>query len=145
MAVSRRELLGGCTMLAALAAIPAALKVTALAQTQSDTLPVSKEVWTSLQGEAFEVTSSSTHQMLTLMEVEDMAEPAAASPARLAAGRAKAALTPTATNFSLRFYGGVKQLKQGTYAFASEKTGKFRLFIVPGKNPLNYDAIINRL
>jgi hypothetical protein len=145
MAVSRRELLGGCTMLAALAAMPAALKVTALAQTKSDTLPVSKEVWTSLQGEAFEVTSSSTRQMLTLMEVEDMEAPAAASPARFAAGRAKVPLTPAATTFSLRFYGGVKRLKQGTYMFENEKTGKFRLFIVPGKNPLYYHAIINRL
>ena len=145
MAVSRRELLGGCTILAAFAAMPAALKVTALAQTKSDTLPVSKEVWTSLQGEAFEVTSSSTRQMLTLMEVEDLDEPAAANPGRLAAGRAKVPLTLAATSFSLRFYGGVKKLKQGTYTFENEKTGKFSLFIVPGKNPLYYYAIINRL
>jgi hypothetical protein len=145
MAVSRRELLGGCTILAALAAMPAALKVIALAQTKPDTLPVSKEVWTSLQGAAFEVKSSSTRQMLTLVEVEDMAEPAAANPGRFAAGRERVPLTPTATNFSLRFYGGVKKLKQGTYTFENEKTGKFPLFIVPGKDPLYYHAIINRL
>ncbi|MGA8213807.1 MAG: hypothetical protein WB799_09440 [Candidatus Sulfotelmatobacter sp.] len=132
-------------MLAALAAMPAALHVSALAEVKPDSIPLSKDVWTSLQGAAFEVTSGSTRQMLTLVEVEDFPESAQPEPGSFAVGPAKRRPTPPLTAFSLRFYGGLKQLKQGTYSFENEKTGKFSLFIVPGKNPFFYHAVFNRL
>lgn len=134
MGISRRRLLGGCTLWAAVAAMPTALRVAALAQPKSG-LPLTKELWTALQGSAFDVTSGTNHQTLTLVAVED-----APAPPQSGAGS-----TPQLTAFTLRFYGGVKQLKQGTYSFKGDKTGGFSLFIVPGNDPLFYDAVINRL
>jgi len=129
MPISRRELLGSCTMWAALAAMPAALKATALAGTKP-TVPLSEAVWTSLLGSTFQVKSGSTVQTLTLVSVEDYPAPNPAS---------------QLTSFSLRFYGGVKQLKQGTYTFQNATIGKVSLFMVPGNNPLFYEAIFNLL
>ena len=146
MAITRRELLGCSSMLVALAAIPAGLSVIADAKTLVPSAPFSKDTFAALEGSNFQVTSHSTRQVLTLVSVEDIPEPAPPDFARFAVQPPKSAPTPKLTAFSLRFYGGVKQLKQGTYTFQHEKIGEFRLFIVPsGDGQLFYTAIFNRI
>lgn len=146
MAITRREVLGGCSVLAALAAMPTALSLGAYAETRAASTPLSKDTFMPLKGSSFQVTSGSSRQSLTLVSVDDMPEPAPLDTARFAVQPPKSAPTPKLTTFSLRFYGGIKKLKQGTYTFQHEKIGEFRLFIVPsGDGQLFYTAIFNRI
>jgi hypothetical protein len=144
MGITRRKLLGQCSMWAALAAMPAGLSVSANAGTKA-AYPVSKDLFTSLEGSTFEVTSGSTHQTLTLVSVDDIPAPIPPDPARFDVQPPRGAQAVSTTAFSLRFYGGTRNLKQGTYKFQNSATGSFNLFIVPGTNPQFYIAIFNRL
>lgn len=133
-------------MWAALAAMPSTLSVMAAAQTKAASSPLSKDMFASLKGSSFQVTSGSSRQALTLVSVDDIPEPALPYTASFAVPPPPSAPTPKLTAFSLRFYGGIKKLKQGTYSFHHEKTGQFSLFIVPsGNGQLFYTAIFNRL
>jgi len=146
MELTRRELLGRCSMLAALAAMPAAPSLSAYAEMRNPSNPLSKDTFMALKGSSFQVTSGSDRQWMTLISVDDIPEPAPPDFARFAVQPKKSAPTPKLTTFSLRFYGGIKKLKQGTYTFQHEKIGEFRLFIVPsGDRQLFYTAIFNRL
>jgi uncharacterized protein DUF6916 len=93
-----------------------------------------------------QVTSHTTRQVLTLVSVEDIPEPTPPDTTLFAVQPTESAPTPKVTAFSLRFYGGIKQLKQGTYTLQNERTGEFRLFIVPsGDGQLFCTAIFNRI
>jgi hypothetical protein len=146
MAITRRELLGRCSMWAALAAMPSALSVMADAEMTATPAALSKDMFASLKGSSFEVTSGSTRQALTLVSVDDISEPVPPDHTSFDVAPPKSAPTRKLTTFSLRFYGGVKRLKQGTYSFQHESTGQFNLFIVPtGGKQFFYTAIFNRL
>jgi len=121
-------MLGRGSMLAALAVMPAGLSAIAGAKTVAPSARLTKDTFASLLGSSFQVTSHSTRQWLTLVSVEDLPP------------------NPPVTGFSLRFYGGSKELVQGTYTLHNETTGKFSLFIVPaGDGQLFYTAIVTRI
>jgi hypothetical protein len=133
-------------MMAALAAIPGAISVIAAAETVATSAPLTKDTFVALRGSSFQIASGSTRQVLTLVSVEDIPEPVPPDTTLFAVQPPTSAPTPKLTAFSLRFQGGVKQLKQGTYTFQHERTGPFRLFTVPSQDgQLFYTAIFNRL
>ena len=130
MSITRRELLGRCSMWAAVAAMPASLA--AVANAKAKTPPLTESMFTSLMGSTFTIGSGSNQQTLTLVAVDDI--PPRTPPT-----------SPTASTFTLRFYGGTKNLKQGTYKFDNATMGSFKMFIVPGSNPQFYNATFNHL
>ncbi len=147
MGMTRREMLGLGGLLATAAAMPAAVMGAA---GPSPLHPISgvtltRTLFESLKGASFQVTTGSTRQYLTLTAVEDLeTAPAAATLAKNPPLNVTQAPQPDA--YRVRFYGGTKLLRQGTYPFQNPRTGAFSVFIVPsGDGQMNYTAIFNHI
>lgn len=146
MAITRRELLGRGSLLAALAVMPTSLLAGEATKLAANSPLLTKADFEALKGSVFQVTSGKVRQSMTLVSVEDVAKPEEPNLASFAVRPSSVPAIRTLTTFAVRFYGGSKPLPQGTYTFEHEKLGTFSLFIVPtGNSDLFYTATFNRI
>ena len=143
MEYSRRHLFRVGQALLAAAAMP---KAAFCAEVEQTGFRLSQKAFEPLVNAAFRVQSDSgASRWFTLLSVSDtthkaqIAETAAVMPRHL-----KIPASPKTESFAMFFQSTGEALRQGTYVFEHETTGRLPLFIVPS-GEFTYVAIVNLL
>lgn len=149
MGITRRGLLGGAGMLAALTALPgaafAAERAIAAVAPSATSTKFSKEQFVALQGSVFEVLAH-VPQSLTLLSVDDIPAPPAPNLASFAVMPKSLAPDRNVVAFALHFRGGSTRLASGNWLVKNDTLGEFRMFLVPSRDgQLLYTAIFAHL